>query len=166
MFLRMGDAVIYAYGVSLPGTHHIKNNVVCQDSYKIIICDDNTAMAVVADGLGSVANADIGSRLAATMSADYCREHIDSNTAADKVLDIIKGAFSAALESIERVSIEKGNHLESYDTTLTLAVLMQDTLFYGHSGDGGIIALTSTGRYEQVTKQQRDCEGRVFPLFF
>ena len=53
-----------------------------------------------------------------------------------------------------------------YDTTLTLAVLVRDTLYYGHSGDSGMIALTTSGRYEKVTEQQRDEQGRVFPLFF
>jgi hypothetical protein len=39
-------------------------------------------------------------------------------------------------------------------------------LYYGHSGDSGIVALTIDGLYEKVTEQQRDEDSRVFPLFF
>ena len=39
-------------------------------------------------------------------------------------------------------------------------------MFFGHSGDSGIIALGQDGKFYNVTRQQRDDEGRVFPLCF
>lgn len=71
-----------------------------------------------------------------------------------------------AQNTIEKEVKDKGHSIEQYDTTLTLAIMHHDTLYYGHSGDSGIIALTSEGLYEQITEQQRDEYGRVFPLFF
>ena len=44
--------MIYSYGVSLPGTYHIKNNIVCQDSHQILHVGKQMAIAAVADGLG------------------------------------------------------------------------------------------------------------------
>jgi len=158
--------MIYSYGVSLPGTYHIKNNIVCQDSFKIVECDKDMAIAVVADGLGSAKYADIGSKIAADVSAEYCRENITPATKSPQILNSIKASFTAAYRAIEHEAKEKEHPIEHYDTTLTLAVLIRDTLYYGHSGDSGILALTTKGRYETVTKQQRDNEGRVFPLFF
>ena len=158
--------MIYGYGVSLPGTYHIKNNIVCQDSHRIIQIEKNLVIAAVADGLGSAERSDEGSETAVSVATEHCRTHITADTEAEHILEIIRDSFTAALSAIENEADETGNPLESYDTTLTLAILMHDTLYYGHSGDSGIIALTIQGAYEQVTVQQRDCEGRVFPLFF
>ena len=158
--------MIYSYGVSLPGTYHIKNDIVCQDWHQIIRCGRKMAIAAVADGLGSAAHSDVGSKIAAAVSAEYCKRHITMRTMPELALRIIRDAFVAAQRVIKNVSEEKGHSIDLYDTTLTLAVLIRDTLYYGHSGDSGMIALTAEGRYEQVTQQQRDEEGRVFPLFF
>ena len=158
--------MIYSYGVSLPGTYHKKKNIACQDSHKIISCGRHMAIAVVADGLGSAEHADIGAEMAVTVAADYCHEHLTPKDGASQIKDTIRDSFYAALNAIEKTSAEKGHSIEQYDTTLTLAVLIRDTLYYGHSGDGGMIALTTKGDYEAVTTQQRDPEGRVFPLFF
>jgi len=158
--------MIYAYGISLPGTYHTKNDIVCQDSHQIIKIGKNAAIAAVADGLGSAEHSDVGSKTAVSVSMEHCRQNIAENAEAGQILDIIRAAFAAALEAVEKEAAENDHSLDSYDTTLTLAVLVRDALYYGHSGDSGIIALATSGRYEKVTTQQRDCEGRVFPLFF
>jgi len=158
--------MIYAYGVSLSGTYHIKNNIVCQDYYRILRVGKDLAFAAVADGLGSAAHSDVGSRIAATVSTDYCRKSITMKTDPQQILEIIHASFAAALGAVEKEAGQNDRSPDLYDTTLTLAVLIRDTLYYGHSGDSGMIALTAEGLYEQVTWQQRDQEGRVFPLFF
>ncbi|MCL2577937.1 MAG: protein phosphatase 2C domain-containing protein [Defluviitaleaceae bacterium] len=136
----------------------------CQDYHKIEHCGEDMAIAVVADGLGSAEFADYGSRIAATTAAEYCKKQIDPS--GKEILEIIKGSFVAAYDAVEQEAKEKERGTENYDTTLTLAVLFRDDLYYGHSGDSGIIALTAEGRYEAVTSQQRDEDGRVFPLHF
>lgn len=158
--------MVYAYGVSLPGTYHIKNDTVCQDSHNIIRIGKEVAIAAVADGLGSADHSDEGSKIAAFISTEYCRQHLVGATRKTQVLDIIRASFTVAYRAIEMEADKKDRSVDLYDTTLTLAVLICDTLFCGHSGDSGMLALTTQGRYEQVTQQQRDQEGRVFPLFF
>jgi len=158
--------MIYTYGVSMAGTYHIKQNIVCQDYFKIMKIDKNLVVAAVADGLGSAEFSDIGSNIAASVATEHCRNHINIKTPTHEIPGIIRTAFAAAQTAIEHAAKNESRQLEKYDTTLSLAVLVHDTLYYGHSGDSGMIALTARGRFEQVTTQQRDEEGRVFPLFF
>lgn len=158
--------MIKAYGVSLPGTYHIKNEIVCQDYHEILLPNKQVAIAAVADGLGSAEHSDIASKLAATVATEHCKHNIKSAKKVDDILNVIRASFHAAYRAIETEVSEKEHDLAQYDTTLSLAIMLRDTLFYGHSGDSGIIALTTGGRYEAVTQQQRDEQGRVFPLYF
>lgn len=158
--------MIYAYGVTQQGTYHVKNNIVCQDSHRIIKCNDSMAIAAVADGLGSEMYSDTASKIAADFTTKYCAERITSETVEDEILQIIKEAFTLAQQKIEETAEQNGHELDQYDTTLSLAVLRDSELFFGHSGDSGIVALNMDGSYEKVTEQQRDEENRVFPLYF
>ncbi len=158
--------MIYAYGLTQQGAYHIKQNMVCQDSHNIIKFGEDMIVAAVADGLGSEQYSDIASRLAADISTNYCAENIQHSSSDEDILDIIQQSFQQAQWTIEQTCVEQGHEADQYDTTLSLAVLINDSLYYGHSGDSGIVALTTEGLYYKVTTQQRDEDGRVFPLFF
>ena len=158
--------MIYTYGITMQGTAHIEKNIVCQDAHKIVKCDKNMVIAAVGDGLGSEKHSDIASKIAVEISTEYCKQNIVQTSSADEILNIIKTSFFMAQRAIEKAVKERGHSLDQYDTTLSAAVLINDTLYYGHSGDSGIVALTTEGLYEKVTEQQRDEYGRVFPLFF
>ena len=158
--------MIYAYGITLAGTYHIKNNIVCQDDHTIIKCSDDLIIAAVADGLGSAAHSDVASKIAANVSTDYCMNNITETNNYDDILEVIKTSFLNTQRAIVKEAEIQNHSIDQYDTTLSLAVLVNDTLYYGHSGDSGIVALTIGGFYEKVTEQQRDEDNRVFPLFF
>jgi hypothetical protein len=158
--------MIYGYGVTEQGAYHAKRGTPCQDAHHIIKLGDSLAVAAVADGLGSESHSDVASKIASYTSARHCALHIHPSQPVEKILQTIKQAFTAAQDTVEKQAKSKGHDVAQYDTTLTLAVLMGGTLYYGHSGDSGIIALTAEGRYERVTEQQRDEDGHVFPLFF
>lgn len=158
--------MIYAYGITQQGTYHIKHNIVCQDAHQIVKCGDGLVIAAVADGLGSEAHSDIASKLAVKTAAECCAQRLIQEWTDEQLLDTLRSAFAQAQSAIERTAAENGHPLDQYDTTLSLAVLKDDTLYYGHSGDSGIVALNADGTYEAVTQQQRDTEGRVFPLYF
>ena len=158
--------MIYAYGITQQGTYHIKNDLVCQDAHHIIKCSDSFAIAAVADGLGSEEHSDIASKLAVKISTEYCAKKIKEDTVDDQILDIIKDSFALSQSRIEKTAEENGHDSDQYDTTLSLAVFMGDTLYYGQSGDSGIVALTAEGLYKKVVEQQRDDENRVYPLCF
>lgn len=158
--------MIYAYGITVQGTFHIKNDIVCQDSHKIIRCNENLVLAAVADGLGTEMYTDIASSIAVDKAIGYCKTNISESCSGNEILHIIRDSFSAALQAVNAEAESQGNDLSQYDTTLTLAVLLKETLFYGHSGDSGIVVLATDGLYEKVTSQQRDENGYVFPLCF
>jgi len=158
--------MFYAYGVSTQGAYHIKNDVVCQDSHKIVKCGDNMIIAAVADGLGSEQYTDVASRLAADIATAYCAENIKKDDESRDILDTIRASFMISQRCIEKTAEDNGHDIDQYDTTLSLAVVIDDALYYGHSGDSGILVMAADGAFYKVTEQQHDDMGRVYPLAF
>lgn len=158
--------VIYTYGFTQRGIAHAKHNIVCQDAHAIRVINDNLCIAAVADGLGSELYSDIASRIAVDIAVEVCSEEINENKNDVDIIKTIKNAFTKSLEAIQMRAIQDQRDVNQYDTTLSLAVLKANNLFFGHSGDSGIIALGQDGKFYNVTRQQRDDEGRVFPLCF
>lgn len=157
--------MIFKYGFSLIGSAHLKSSIVCQDAHYIVINNDEVSIAAVADGLGSEIHSDISSKIVSEKAVNYCSERIHANTS-QNIIEIIKESFESSWREVEKYVNEKNDDILQYDTTLTLCVLIDGNLYYGHSGDGGIIAMTCDGRFITPTKQQRDEEGHVFPLCF
>ena len=158
--------MFYSYGISVKGADHIREETVCQDANKIVKCSEGMVLAAVADGLGSEKYSDRASMKAVETATTYCAGHIKEDDTEEAILDGIRQAFIQSRTEIESMARDQGNEIDQYDTTLTLAVLIGDCLYYGHCGDSGIIALERTGLYSRVTEQQRDDYGRVFPLCF
>ena len=158
--------MIYAYGITQQGTWHIKKNIVCQDAHSIIKCADNMAVAAVADGLGSEIYSDTASKIAAELSVQYVSSRITPESGDEEILQAVHESFTLAQNTIEKTAEENGHPADQYDTTLSLAVLLDDRLYYGHSGDSGIIALTTDGLFCKVTEPQNDELGLVYPLCF
>jgi serine/threonine protein phosphatase PrpC len=161
--------MIYKYGIRIRGVSHEQDNTPCQDAYKISRCSDSDSIviAAVADGLGTSEHSDVASQTAVEMSVKYCAEKLKQTDNVNDTLKIIRESFKAARNAIEEKAEETDNgELFQYYTTLSLAVLSHNTLYYGHSGDSGIIVLTDEGLFEEVTEQQQDEDGHVFPLHF
>ena len=158
--------MIYTYGITQQGAYHKKENIVCQDAHYIRKCNDNIVIGAVADGLGSEVYSDIASKIAVETATKYCAERISEDLKEEEILSIIHDSFCLSQQLIEEKARENAHELDQYDTTLSLVVLIQNILYYGHCGDSGIVALTLDGFYEKVTEQQRDEDGRVYPLYF
>lgn len=158
--------MIYTYGVTQQGAYHIKEGLVCQDAHRIVKRSDRFAIAAVADGLGSERYTDVAACIAVQVSTAHCAAHIADDDAESAVLSVMRDSFALAQRAIETAAEKNGYPLDQCDTTLSLAVLNGGVLYYGHAGDSGIVALTGDGLYVKVTGQQRDDEGRVFPLYF
>lgn len=158
--------MIYTYGVSLQGESHKRSNILCQDAHKVEVCDNGICIAAIADGLGSEKYSDIASKIAVDVVVQFCREHLVDINDEEQVIDIIKLSFFESLRKIESRALLDGRDINQYDTTLSACILYSGKLFYGHSGDGGIVVLAEDGLFYNITKQQRDDEARVFPLCF
>lgn len=157
--------MIVDYGFSITGKGHLDRGIICQDAHKIVRMKNGWVVAAVADGVGSAKNAQIGSRIAAETAADVCNEFMPWDYSVIGIKSMIRTAFNYAFKQIIRESEKTGEPIESFDTTLTLVIYDGRRIIYGHSGDGGIIGLTTFGDYVVITKPQKGVDGvSVIPL--
>lgn len=138
-------------GHSAIGKSHENNGIKCQDSCKY----DNKAsifVAAIADGVSASKHSDIASKKAVDCVVPYCIDNIAENDTQNKILSVIKDAFHKAKSEINQIS---GYDPKEYHTTLTVAVLIKDNLYYGQIGDSGIVAMhLDNGEFERVTEAQ------------
>ena len=158
--------MIYYYGVTQQGTYHIEHDLVCQDAHFCKVINDHFAIAAVADGLGSEKYSDVASKIASEKSVQYCSENINENGNLDDIPEVIKKSFEVALGEIYAVADAEKQERDQYDTTLSVVVFLNGTVYFGNSGDSGIVVLNKDGTYDPLTEQQRDENGYVFPLCF
>ena len=150
---------------NMAGPYHIDNNIPCQDSFAI---DNNNGFYIiaVADGLGSELYSDIGSSVASKTAVEYVSNNISQDMTLNELKKVMNNAFVYAYKAVLTRAAEDGNDSDEYDTTLCLAIYDGEHLYYGQSGDSGMVALLESGEYIRVTTQQRDEEGYVFPLCY
>ena len=140
-------------GYSAVGKSHTDKNIPCQDNcyYE---SNDNIVVAAIADGLSSSKHSDIASKIAVEFVVNKCLKNIAKQDSEDKIITTIRESFDGALFAIKKIAREAENDLNDYDTTLTVAVLIEEILYYGQIGDSGIVALLEDGRFERVTEAQ------------
>ena len=155
--------MIQTYGFSIVGSSHLKNGVKCQDANKTIKLENNITIAAVADGVGSCKYADVASSIAVDVSVRVCSDEIKANHSCD-LLNVIEKAFTQAEIEIDKRSLSENHMITDYDTTLSLVIYDGKHITYGHSGDGGIIGLTTHGDYVKMTYPQKSDDGGVIPL--
>lgn len=158
--------MIYNYQVSQIGFYHLDKGIPNQDSFFVKKIDKNFVIAAVADGLGSEKNSDIASKIAAKVSVEYCSINVNRDMNDNEILMIIKASFFEALNSINEFVQNKNDDLNQYDTTLSLALFCDNKVYFGQSGDSGILVYNADGKYEALTEKQNDENGCVFPLCF
>ena len=148
----------------ITGPYHQKKGIVCQDSF-FVKEKDNVIFASVADGVGSEKHSDIGSRIASRVAVEFCFENYSSQMSFSEIQNLMKKAYKKAWKAVEKKAIKDGNvAIEEYNTTMTLAIYNGKEVFFGQSGDSGILAYAETGEIKVVTQQQRDDNGCVYPL--
>ncbi len=157
--------MIFDYGFSVAGKSHIANGTVCQDAHMIKKLDNGWFVAAVADGVGSAKNSHIGSKLATQTAVEFCCEYMPWDYNLISIKSMLRTAYNYAFKKILRESEKTKQPIESYDTTLTLAIYDGKRIIYGHSGDGAIIGLTIFGDYVEITRPQKGADGiSVMPL--
>jgi serine/threonine protein phosphatase PrpC len=153
------------YGVSLTGSSHALRGVVCQDAHKIQRLKNGCVIAAVADGVGSAKRADIASRIAADSFVGFCAAEMKDEMTVEETEALIKGGYALAESNIEAESLKAGESIIEYDTTLSAVIFNGKRIVYGHSGDGGIVGLTTDGEYKRITFPQKAADGVcVIPL--
>ncbi len=149
----------------MTGKSHQVSGLPCQDNHSIIRADNGWVIAAVADGVGSAERSGRGSRIAAETAAGFCARYLPWDESVIGIKSMLRTAFNHAFKCILREAEKTGNPVESYDTTLSVAVFDGHQLIYGHSGDGGIIGLSVSGEYLPITHPQKGADGiSVIPL--
>lgn len=153
------------YGFSIQGKSHIEKDTICQDSNKTARLQSGYYFGAVADGVGSAPHSDIGSKLAVEELYAYCNENIKRGMGNDEIEDILYDGYEYALNKIKEYAVSKSGRIEDYDTTLSSVIYDGKKVFYGHSGDGGIIIRQTDGIIRPITKRQKGSDGMsVIPL--
>ena len=157
--------MIVDYGFSLKGKSHVTMGTCCQDNHKIKRLENGWVIAAIADGVGSAKNSQIGSRIAVDTVVSVCEEFMPWDYNIISIKSMMRTAYNYAFKQILRESKKSGEPIESYDTTLTMAIYDGRRIIYGHSGDGAIIGLNVFGDYIPITKPQKGVDGvTVIPL--
>ena len=158
--------MILHYKASVPGPRHLDQGTPCQDAFSVRYAPDGRVFAACADGLGSERFSDIGAKIAAGAATAYCLKHLDRKATEQETLRTMRRAFIQAYRTVLRRAMEMGNAFDEYDTTLCMGIYDGTRLYFGQSGDSGMVAVLTSGEYIRVTEQQRDADGCVYPLCF
>lgn len=168
-FQTLGE--ISFVGLSLTGESHLKNGTSCQDANYIRMVNTShpTIIAAIADGVGSCALSNYGSSIAVKTSTEYLVSifnKLDISKTEDRIIgDYIREAMQKALDAVNKEAEENQQLPYSYQSTLTIAIYDGKDLYYGHIGDDGIVALTSTGNLLMITDRIKGEEASsVYPL--
>ncbi len=157
--------MIFDYGFSVRGKSHLQTGTCCQDSHMIKQLENGWFVAAVADGVGSAKNSHIGSKIAAETAVNFCCEYMPWDYNLISIKSMLRTAYNYAYKQILRESERQKQPIESYDTTLTLAIYDGNRIIYGHSGDGAIIGLNTFGEFVEITRVQKGEDGiSVIPL--
>ena len=158
--------MLVSYSFSLKGRDHIKYNLPCQDYSAVESVSQSWKIAIVADGVGSCKHAEIASKIAVETVADLIKKQFPHGDADDRTYkSILLAAMNGAANAIEKFVEENdmGNDSE-YHTTLVVALISRNSVYYGNAGDSGIIALDEDGEYHVLTRKQNDALGSVYAI--
>ncbi|HMA59279.1 MAG TPA: Stp1/IreP family PP2C-type Ser/Thr phosphatase [Halanaerobiales bacterium] len=113
-----------------------------EDSYLILQPEEKTAVLAVADGMGGHNAGEVASEIAIESIRDYTFEFDQ------EIIPQIKSVITEANQNIRDCSQDYENY-QDMGTTLTLGILKDNQLYYGHVGDSRIYLFN--GDLNQIT---------------
>ena len=158
---------IAAFGFSQQGSSHIAKNTPCQDRCGIRYLEAKPiVVCAIADGVGSCEMSHYGSDAAVRAALDTVVAELEPLADApdfvfvnnQRMKNILVKAFEAAIDSVEETAQNMGNLPFSYQSTLTVAIYDGKSLYFGHAGDDGIVALCKDGTCQMVTARHKGVE--------
>ena len=155
------------FAYSQRGSSHVDYNKPCQDRCKLVTTKNNVIIAAMADGLGSAALSHYSANMAVHAVCDYLKNEVEqvSNVKEKVNQTFLFGVMQKALDEIQAFTEKYQLLAISFDTTLTIAVYVDKTLYIAHCGDGGVIVKDEDGKIELVTKRfNGEKASSVFPL--
>ena len=157
-------------GFSKVGESHIKRGVECQDKSKIEVIEKDNKKSIIlaiADGLGSCEHSDVGAEIATRSAVETIADSLSTSSKQleEIAIETIKTAMNKAYELVELEAERYSESSDLYCSTLTVVLFDGNTLYIGHAGDDGVVALSNRGYYALVTARHKGDEiNSVFPL--
>lgn len=156
---------VEASALSLRGLSHIAQGMPCQDSHCLMELPGGWILAAVADGVGSEKNSDQGAALAVKAASDFVKNNLGYFVDRASMLNLLRCAFQFAAGEITALANVSGEPVHSYSTTLHMVLFAGGMVFFGHAGDGGILAMETDGTFLPLTQPQKGPDGEsVLPL--
>jgi hypothetical protein len=136
--------------LSIIGTGHVKDNVVCQD-YSISQTTDDLTYLIISDGAGSVKYADIGAKLACETVLSLFTSSFDDFFISLET-KIYSSIQTAVLDSLGSYIIEHSLNATVHDFSSTLVgvFISKERYITIHIGDG-IIGMVKEGNLEVIS---------------
>jgi hypothetical protein len=143
----------FVVGSSVRGVAHVKNGLPCQDSHAWRRPCGDIILVAVADGAGSAAYADQGSKLAVHSSLEALEAGLSEKVPAEK--EEWRALLNIAFETARKALLDQANVLGSaaheLASTLLVAALSSESLASMQVGDGCIVVQTREGTLEAVS---------------
>ena len=157
-----------AIGASTLGTRHRKTGTPCQDAhgYRVL---PQALVAAVADGLGSAAQAQVGSALAVETALTGLAQALP-NSAAHPIdaagwETLLAKTFAAARQALVNQAEAQAHPLSDLATTLMVVVWTAEWLAVGQLGDGAVVVYGQDDTMTTAIPPQRgEFVNETFPL--
>ncbi|MGI6695807.1 MAG: PP2C family serine/threonine-protein phosphatase [Christensenellales bacterium] len=151
--------------ICIRGKSHEILNMPLQDACAVRSLPNGWVIAAVADGVGSEPRADEGAIIAAHAAVDFCADFFGYSLDDNSIFDLLQSAYQHATGEIHHKAACEGANVHEFSTTLHTAIFTGRTVYFGHAGDGGLIALCHNGNYTPLTQPQKGDDGEaVIPL--
>ncbi|MGN0961952.1 MAG: protein phosphatase 2C domain-containing protein [Clostridia bacterium] len=150
---------VFTYCCSVQGKEHIRRDIPCQDASFLEEVAEGLYLLVIADGCGSAAKADEGSRAAAVRAKAFIESEMPLKSR-NRTVKILKTLCCASLLDADRFlsNLAEDRHCRESDFATTLSVCLYDAnlrrLGFAHIGDGAIWVRTN-GEYKKLTTEIR-----------
>lgn len=158
--------MLHFYAVNEAGASHRDAGLPCQDAFCALRLAAGPLVACVADGLGSARLSQVGSAVASHSCAHAVARELADDAVPARWRPAIERAFASAEQAVLAAAAERCVDPGELDTTLCCAVFDGSSAAWGNAGDSGALCALEDGTYVPLTTQDRDDEGRVYPLCF
>ncbi len=135
---------MWKYGLaSVAGTSHLKTALPCQDASRAEIVFDQfgqeVLIAVVSDGAGSAAQAQLGSVMATEFFIAKVKTHFEAGGSLEQLASGFIETWIAAFQQTAASWRGEGSTIQEFACTLLAAVIGNQQVIYFHLGDGAIV---------------------------
>lgn len=141
-------------GARAVGTSHLAQAQPCQDAFACKVWQrpgaEPVLVAVLADGAGSAARADVGASLATALVRDIVCEALDDGIDFDDVPELLRHALRETRLALLLKATYDGREINDYASTLLAVVAHPSGTVAGQIGDGAIVVDTGAGGWRVV----------------